>query len=163
MCKTANINCITHIFPTIVRYQIVNDLFKAVGNPYVAENIDGMLLLAARNLLIEAVSFYSYYGKEQIYNVFRRGQTTVNRSAISHHIRSEIRKLFRACITENKLVLKRMMLNAEREFEISVEAIQQAAEERAIDIVNKLIPEEAAAPPPPPPGFLSRVKTWLFR
>ena len=149
--------------PTNELVKIVNDLFKAVGNPYVAENIDGMLLLAARNLLIEAVSFYSYYGKEQIYNVFRRGQTTVNRAAISHHIRSEIRKLFRACITENKLVLKRMMVNAEREFEISVEAIQAAAEERAIDIVNKLIPEEPEEPPPPPPGFLSRVKTWLFR
>ena len=149
--------------PTNELVKIVNDLFKAVGNPYVAENIDGMLLLAARNLLIEAVSFYSYYGKEQIYNVFRRGQTTVNRSAISHHIRSEIRKLFRACITENKLVLKRMMVNAEREFEISVEAIQEAAEERAIDVVNKLIPEESAPTPTPPPGFLSRVKTWLFR
>ena len=149
--------------PTNELVKIVNDLFKAVGNPYVAENIDGMLLLAARNLLIEAVSFYSYYGKEQIYNVFRRGQTTVNRAAISHHIRSEIRKLFRACITENKLVLKRMMVNAEREFEISVEAIQTAAEERAIDIVNKLIPEEPEEPPPPPPGFLRRVKTWLFR
>ena len=149
--------------PTNELVKIVNDLFKAVGNPYVAENIDGMLLLAARNLLIEAVSFYSYYGKEQIYNVFKRGQTTINRAAISHHIRGEIRKLFRACITENKLVLKRLMVNAEREFEISVEAIQSAAEEKAIDIVHKLIPEEPAPPPPPPPGFLSRVKTWLFR
>ena len=149
--------------PTNELVKIVNDLFKAVGNPYVAENIDGMLLLAARNLLIEAVSFYSYYGKEQIYNVFRRGQTTINRAAISHHIRSEIRKLFRACITNNKLVLRRMMVNAEREFEISVEAIQTAAEERAIDVVNKLIPEEAPPPPPPPPNFFARVKTWLFR
>ena len=38
-----------------------------MGNPFVAEHIDGLLLLAARNLLIEAVSFYSYYGKQQIY------------------------------------------------------------------------------------------------
>ena len=149
--------------PTNELIKVVNDLFKAVGNPYVAENIDGMILLAARNLLIEAVSFYSYYGKEQIYNVFKRGQNTISRSAISHHIRSEIRKLFRACITENKLVLRRMMENAEREFEISVEAIQTAAEERAIEVVNKLIPEETPPPPPEPTGFFIKMKSWLFR
>ena len=143
--------------------KIVNDLFKAVGNPYVAENIDGMLLLAARNLLIESVSFYSYYGKEQIYRVFRRGQTTASRAAISHQIRGEIRKLFRACTTNNKLVLRRMMASAEREFEISVEAIQSAAEVRAIEVVNKLIPDEPPPPPPAPPTLLTRLKTWLFR
>lgn len=149
--------------PTNDLTKIVNDLFKAVGNPYVAENVDGMLLLAARNLLIEAVSFHSYYGKEQIYRVFSRGQATVNRAAISHQIRSEIRKLFRACTENNKLVLRRMMSNAEREFEISVEAIQSAAVERAISAVHALIPEPPPPPPPPPPGFISRVKTWLFR
>ncbi|MCP4044186.1 MAG: hypothetical protein GY731_19905, partial [Gammaproteobacteria bacterium] len=40
--------------------EIVNMIFKGVGNPYLASNIDGVLLLAARNLLIEVVSFYSY-------------------------------------------------------------------------------------------------------
>lgn len=150
--------------PTNDLVKIVNDLFKAVGNPYVAENIDGMLLLAARNLLIEAVSFHSYYGKEQIYRVFRRGQATLSRSAISHQIRSEIRKLFRACTTNNRLVLRRLMASAEREFEISVEAIQTAAEENAIAIVKTLIPDDVPpAPPPPPPTFLKRVHTWLFR
>ena len=149
--------------PTNELVKIVNDLFKAVGNPYVAENIDGMLLLAARNLLIESVSFYSYYGKEQIYRVFRRGQATVSRAAISHQIRGEIRKLFRACTTNNKLVLRRMMASAEREFEISVEAIQSAAEVRAIEVVNKLIPDEPPPPPPAPPTLLTRLKTWLFR
>ncbi|MGR8947215.1 MAG: hypothetical protein ACU84Q_04155 [Gammaproteobacteria bacterium] len=149
--------------PTNELVKIVNDLFKAVGNPYVAENIDGMLLLAARNLLIESVSFYSYYGKEQIYRVFRRGQATVSRAAISHQIRGEIKKLFRACTVNNKLVLRRMMASAEREFEISIEAIQSAAEMRAIEVVNKLIPEEPPAPPPPPPTLMTRLKTWLFR
>ena len=46
--------------PTNDLVRIVNNLFKAVGNPFVAEHIDGITLLAARNLLIQAVSFYSY-------------------------------------------------------------------------------------------------------
>ena len=149
--------------PTNDLVKIVNDLFKAVGNPFVAENIDGMLLLAARNLLIEAVSFHSYYGREQIYRVFRRGQSTLSRSAITHQIRGEIKKLFRACASKNRLVLKRMMANAEREFEISIEAIQLAAEENAIAAVNILIPDAPPPPPPPPPSFMKRVRTWLFR
>jgi hypothetical protein len=45
--------------PTNDLVNIVHNLFKAVGNPFVAEHVDGMLLLAARNLLIHAVSFYS--------------------------------------------------------------------------------------------------------
>lgn len=150
--------------PTNDLIKIVNDLFRAVGNPFVAENIDGMMLLAARNLLIEAVSFHSYYGKEQIYRVFRRGQATLSRSAISHQIRGEIRKLFRACASNNRLVLRRMMTNAEREFEISIESIQLAAEENAMAVVNTLIPDDAPpSPPPPPPGFIQRVQSWLFR
>ena len=90
--------------PTNDLVKIVNNLFKAVGNPFVAEHIDGITLLAARNLLIQAVSFYSYYGKQQIYTVFKRNHATVNRSMITHHIRAEIRKLFRACKTQNRLV-----------------------------------------------------------
>ena len=95
--------------------------------------------------------------------MFRRGQATVSRATISHQIRGEIRKLFRACTTNNKLVLRRMMASAEREFEISVEAIQSAAEVRAIEVVNKLIPDEPPPPPPTPPTLLTRLKTWLFR
>ena len=150
--------------PTNDLIKIVNDLFKAVGNPFVAEHIDGMLLLAARNLLIDAVSFHSFYGREQIYSVFRRSQTTVNRAAITHQIRSEIRKLFRACTANNRLVLRRVMDHAEREFEISIEAIQSEAEQSAIAVVHNLIPEEVdEPPPPPPPTLMKRVRNWLFR
>ena len=150
--------------PTNDLITIVNNLFKAVGNPFVAEHIDGILLLAARNLLIQAVAFYSYYGKQQVYTVFKRNQTTVSRSMITHHIRSEIRKLFRACTMNNKLVLKRIMNDAEREFEISVESIRSAAEQSAIEVVSMLIPEPVELPPPPPPQtLLQRISGWLFR
>ncbi len=52
--------------------RIVDGIFKAIGNPFVVEHIDGTMLLAARNLLIQVVSFYSYYGREQIYRVFEK-------------------------------------------------------------------------------------------
>lgn len=150
--------------PTNDLVKIINNLFKAVGNPFVAEHVDGMLLLAARNLLIQAVSFYSYYGKQQIYTVFKRKTATVNRSVITHHVRSEIKKLFQACMTKNTLVLKRVMRNVEREFEISVDSIRRAAERSAIEAVNRLIPETSAPPPPPPPQtLLQRISGWLFR
>jgi hypothetical protein len=68
-------------------------------------------LLAAPSLLIETVSFYSYYGKQQIYNVFRRRQATISGRLIAHHVRLKIRKLFTACKTDNKLVLTRIMDN----------------------------------------------------
>ena len=148
--------------PTNDLVRIVNNLFKAVGNPFVAEHIDGIMLLAARNLLIYAVSFYSYYGKQQIYTVFKRNNATVNRSVITHHIRSEIKKLFRACTTENRLVLKRVMNDAEREFEISVDSIHAEAERSAVAVVNQLIPEPPV-PPPPPKTLLQRISHWLFR
>ncbi len=149
--------------PTNDLVRIVNNLFKAVGNPFVAEHIDGILLLAARNLLIQSVSFYSYYGKQQIYTVFKRNNATVNRSMITHHIRSEIKKLFRACTTENRLVLKRVMNDAEREFEISVDSIRAEAERSAVEVVNQLIPEPVAPPPPPQKSFMQRISNWLFR
>jgi hypothetical protein len=94
--------------------EIVNAIFNAVGNPHVAKHINGIMLLAARNLLIQVVSFYSYYGRQQIYNVFKRNAVTVNQAAIAHHIRAEIRSLFKACKAENRLVLKRVMAHAER-------------------------------------------------
>jgi hypothetical protein len=149
--------------PTNDLIKIVNNLFKAVGNPFVAEHIDGITLLAARNLLIQAVSFYSYYGRQQIYTVFKRNHATVNRSMITHHIRSEIKKLFRACKTQNRLVLKRVMNDAEHEFEISVESIRAEAERSAIKAVNQLIPEDVAPPPPVPKTLRQRISHWLFR
>jgi hypothetical protein len=143
--------------------RVVNCIFAAVGNPYVARHIDGIMLLAARNLLIQVVSFYSYYGRQQIYGVFKRRSMTLNQAAIAHHIRAEIRGLFRACKAENRLILKRVMANAEREFELSVESIREEAEAIAIAAVDRLLP--AAAPPDtgPPPGWLRRLANWLFR
>lgn len=143
--------------------EIVNAIFSAVGNPHVARNIDGITLLAARNLLIQVTSFFSYYGRQQIYNVFKRQAANVNQAAIAHHIRSEIRALFRACKAENRLVLKRVMAHAEREFELSVEAIREEAEAIAIAAVDRLLPKPPPVEAPPPPGFLRRVARWLFR
>lgn len=148
--------------PTNDLIDIVKTIFAAVGNPHVAQTIDGMLLLAARNLLIEAVSFYSYYGKQQIYNAFKKNQGAIPRQVIARHVRDEIRKLFRACKAENRLVLRRVMANAEREFELSVKAIRTEAEHSAIRAVHLLMP-----PPPPPrserPTLLRRLRNWLFR
>lgn len=149
--------------PTNDLVEIVNAIFSAVGNPHVAQNINGITLLAARNLLIQVVSFYSYYGRQQIYNVFKRNAANVNQAAIAHHIRAEIRTLFRACKAENRLVLKRVMAHAEREFELSVEAIREEAEAIAIAAVDRLLPQAPPPPPAPPPGFLRRVASWLFR
>ncbi len=140
----------------------VNAIFKGVGNPYLADNIDGMMLLAARNLLIEVVSFYSYYGKEQVYRLFTRGSAQVNPKLITIRIRHEINKLFQAFQESNKLVLTRVMRNAEREFELSVEAIQVEAEMSAVDAVVRMMP----TPEPKPPaevkkGLFKRLLSWL--
>ncbi len=143
--------------------EIVNAIFSAVGNPHVARNIDGITLLAARNLLIQVTSFHSYYGRHQIYNAFKRNAANLNRGAIAHHIRAEIRTLFHACKAENRLVLKRVMAHAEREFELSVEAIREEAEAIAIAAVDRLLPKPPPVEAPPPPGFLQRVARWLFR
>lgn len=143
--------------------EIVNAIFNAVGNPHVARHINGIMLLAARNLLIQVVSFHSYYGRQQIYNVFKRNTVTVNQAAIAHHIRGEIRSLFRACKAENRLVLKRVMSHAEREFELSVDAIREEAESIAIAALERLLPRAPAPEPPPPPGLFRRIARWLFR
>ena len=141
----------------------VETIFKAVGNPFVVEHIDGTVLLAARNLLIQAVSFYSYYGRQQIYRVFEKGQGRGGRTQIATCIKDEIRNLFIACKTDNKLVLTRMMSNAEREFEMSVEAIQIEAAKSAIVALERLMPVQARAPKPKPKGILQRLSRWLFR
>lgn len=147
--------------PTLDLIECVNIIFSAVGNPYLADNVDGVMLLAARNLLIEAVSFYSYYGKERIYNLVNH-QGTVSNAVITHHIRKEIHTLFKACEADNKLVLKRIMQDAEKQFEISVEAIQMEAENTAVAAVREMIPKETKTEiPKPKKGLFSRMMSWF--
>ena len=128
--------------PTYDLIRYVGSIFKAVGNPYVANNVDGVLLLAGRNLLIDVISFYSYYGKQQIYNAFAGRGGASKAPVIAMHIRHEIRNLFKAVIADNKLVLTRIMKDVEREFELSVEAIQYEAEELAIEQVKVFLPRD---------------------
>jgi hypothetical protein len=148
--------------PTDELIEIVNNIFNAIGNPFVAEHVDGVTLLAARNLLIQTIAFHSYYGKQQIYNVFAKKHATVSRGLIAHHVRAEIRKLFKACKAGNKLVLTRVVNAVEEEFQISVAAIRAEAEKSAVAAVDLLIPKE---PPPPArkPGIMARLAAWLFR
>lgn len=143
--------------------RMVEDIFKAIGNPFVVQHIDGTLLLAARNLLIQVISFYSYYGREQIYQVFGAHQGKAGRAQVAHCIRDEIRLLFSACKVSNKLVLTRMMDSAEREFELSIEAIQAEAASRAIVAVERLMPIRAVIPPRKHRGIFQRLSHWLFR
>ncbi|MDX1513561.1 MAG: hypothetical protein R3174_07445 [Gammaproteobacteria bacterium] len=141
----------------------VNTVFNAVGNSYLAKNIDGVLLLAARNLLIEVVSFFSYYGKHQIYSLFKRSGSTISTQAITARIRHEIRKLFAACKRDNKLVLTRVMENAERDFELSVGAIQHEAEQIAVEAVKILIPEETVVAKKPKKSLFQKLLGWFGR
>lgn len=146
--------------PTNALIRCVNVIFKALGNPYVADHIDGVLLLAARNLLIEAVSFYSYYGRQQIYDLCQKAGATINTRAIADHIRHEIHKLFSACQTDNRLVLRRVMRDAEREFEISARAVEVEAIRSAVSAVKQMLPP-APKPPPPRRSWLRRLLAWL--
>ena len=143
--------------------RIVDGIFKAIGKPFVVEHIDGTMLLAARNLLIQVVSFYSYYGREQIYNVFEKSQSKANRAKIAACIRGEIRTLFGACKANNKLVLTRVMDSPEREFELSVESLQTEATNRAIVAVERLMPVQTMMPKPQPRTLMQRFRRWLFR
>jgi len=149
--------------PTNELVASVNTLFEAVGNTWLARHVDGVLLLAARNLLIEVASFYSYYGKEQIYTLFRRSGAAVSSQALSARIRGEIRRLFEACKRDNKLVLTRLMTNAEREFDLSVEAILEEATQAAMEQVKVFMPREEAPPPRPRKGLLARLFGWMLR
>jgi len=149
--------------PTQDLIECVNTIFSGVGNPYLADNIDGVLLLAARNLLIEAVTFYSYYGKERIYNLINKGNKTVSNAVITHHIRNEIHQLFKACKTDNKLVLKRVMKDAEKEFEISVEAIQAEAEQKAVEIVRQMLPIAEATKKVVKKSLFNKIMSWFRR
>lgn len=149
--------------PTNELVSCVNTLFEAVGNSHLANTIDGVMLLAARNLLIEVASFYSYYGKEQIYTLFKRGGQSVSTQAVTARIRGEIRRLFDACKRDNKLVLTRVMTDAERQFEISVEAIQEEATQVAMEQVKVFMPREDAPRAAPKRGLLKRLFGWLAR
>lgn len=149
--------------PTNELVSCVNTLFEAVGNSHLAKSIDGVLLLAARNLLIEVASFYSYYGKEQIYTLFRRSGQAVSTQAVTARIRGEIRRLFDACKRDNKLVLTRVMSTAERQFEISVEAIQEEATRAAMEQVKVFMPRDDAPRVAPKQGLLKRLFGWLSR
>ncbi len=142
--------------PTNELIRCVNTLFEGLGNPHLAREIDGVTLLAARNLLIEVVAFFSYYGKHQIYNLVSRHRGRNTTVAITYRIRSEIRKLFEACKRDNKLVLTRVVENAERDFELSVEAIQQEAEASAVAAVIRILPPEA-------PPRVAAPRSWMRR
>ena len=148
--------------PAAELVRIVNDIFRAIGNPFVIEHIDGTLLLAARNLLIQVVSFYSYYGREQIYQLFDSHPGTSGRARIAACVHGEIRTLFSACRTNNKLVLSRLMNDVEREFELSIESIQTEAANRAITAVERLIPVRGAMPAAKPRGLIRRLARWIM-
>ena len=147
--------------PTNDLIECVNTIFSGVGNPYLADNIDGVMLLAARNLLIQAVSFYSYYGKERIYNLVSKSGTTVSTAVISHHIRNEIHGLFKACEADNRLVLKRVMQDAERQFEISVEEIQKEAEHSAVAAVKEMLPREVVKQKVVKKSLFKKILSWF--
>ena len=149
--------------PTNELIACVNTIFRGVGNPYVADHIDGVLLLAARNLLIQVVSFYSFYGKHQIYSMLRKNRSALKTRAVTCQIRREISKLFDACKAGNKLVLTRVMTDAEREFELSVEAIQAAAEHSAVEAVKRIMPADVPLPAMKKKGWLRKIVGWLQR
>jgi len=149
--------------PTNRLVECVNTLFDAVGNTWLARNIDGVLLLAARNLLIEVAAFHSYYGKLQIYDLFRKTGGNVTVESVSARIRGEIRRLFSACKKDNKLILTRVMEDAEREFEISVEALQEEATRDAVEQVKILMPKEEASKVVKQPTMFRRVLRWFFK
>ena len=147
--------------PTNELIKCVNVVFEGVGNANLAKRVDGVLLLAARNLLIEVASFYSYYGKEQIYTIFQRSGSSLNTHAVTMRVRHEIRRLFEACQRDNKLVLTRLMRDAERQFELSVETIQKEAETIAVSDVARLAPPPASDVAVARRGLIRRMIGWV--
>jgi hypothetical protein len=140
--------------------ELIDTVFKGVGNPYLAGNIDGVLLLAARNLLIDVVSFYSYYGKHQIYQLFAQDRT-IDRHRVTMRIRNEVRKILNACKQDNKLVLTRIMQKEEEKLDLSIEAIQREAEEVAVEAVVKIRPSSTPTPLREKKGWFRRLLAWL--
>jgi len=138
----------------------INMIFRGVGNPHLVNNIDGVLLLAARNVLIEVVSFYAYYGKHQIYQLFKVN-SAVDRQRVTLRIRNEIRKILRACKEDNKLVLTRVMAKEEEQLDMSIEAIMREAEKSAVEAVIRIMPAEAPPPAPRRKKWYQRLFGWL--
>lgn len=130
--------------PTEELMGIINTLFRGLGNPHLANHVSGITLLAARNLLIQVVAFYSYYGRHQIYNTLRRAGATVSTRSIASMIRGEINRVFSACQHDNRLVLRKVMREASEDFELSIDAICREAEASAIDAVKAMMPKPAA-------------------
>ena len=149
--------------PTERLVECVNTLFSAVGNAWLARNIDGVLLLAARNLIIEVAAFHSYYGKLQIYDLFRKTGGNVTVQSVGARIRREIRSLFSACKKDNKLVLTRIMEDAERDFEISADALVEEAARNAIEQVKIFMPKEEPPKVEKPKSMFRRVLGWFFK
>ena len=121
----------------------VETIFRGVANPYLANNINGVTLLAARNLLVQVVAFYSYYGKNHIYKMLKRAGATQGSIGIASYIRKEVKQVFDACQSENRLVLRRVMREAAEEFELSVEALQRETIEAAVETVRRMLPTPA--------------------
>lgn len=140
--------------------EAINTIFSGVGNPHLANNIDAVLLLAARNVLIEVVSFYAYYGKHQIYQLFKSG-SAVDKQRITLRIRNEIRKILRACKEDNKLVLTRVMAKEEESLDLSIGAIMKEAEASAVEAVIQIMPRKTPPPPPPRKRWYRRLWDWL--
>jgi len=147
--------------PTFELIHHVNVIFRCVGNPYLTDEVDGVMLLAARNLLIDVVSFHSYYGKEQIYNLVTKGSGPMAVRVITQRIRNEVHKVFEACQADNKLVLTRVMQDAETRFELSVDAIESEAVDAAVEQVKVFLPREQAPVEPERKGFFRRLLDWL--
>ena len=124
---------------------------------------DGVLLLAARNLLIDVCAFYAYYGKHQIYNLIEKGGSNVSVATVTARIRREIQTLFEACQQDNRLILTRIMQDAQRDFELSVNAIQVEAEESAVQAVKAFIPAPPPAQEAPRPTLWQRLFGWVRR
>ena len=118
------------------------------------------MLLAARNLLIEVVSFYSYYGKHQIYQLFLHDRA-MDRQRVTMRIRNEVRKILNACKEDNKLVLTRIMEQEEEKLDLSIEAIQREAELQAVDAVVNILPLEKPPPPVEKKSWVRRFFGWL--
>ncbi len=149
--------------PTNRLIDCVNTVFAAVGNAWLAKHIDGVLLLAARNLIIEVAAFHSYYGKLQIYDLFRKTGGSLTVQSVSVRIRGEIRRLFNACKKDNKLVLTRIMETAEREFDLSVESLQEEALRNAVEQVKLFIPKEETPKEEIKRSMLKRLLDWFVK
>ncbi len=149
--------------PTDRLVECVNTLFNAVGNTWLSRNIDGVLLLAARNLIIEVAAFHSYYGKLQIYDLFLKTGGNVTVQSVGARIRGEIRRLFAACKKDNKLVLTRIMEDAERDFEISADALEEEAARNAIEQVKIFMPKDEPVEIEVPKSMFRRVLGWFFK